>query len=100
MTKRAILDMGLASIEKVLNRIQTYLGRGDKPILKEKRLCGNDGIVETVEKSSDFPTLPTMPWKSLRLSHIPTKSAVTSLDRFLKSKSKNPAPSRGEASRF
>jgi hypothetical protein len=36
MTKRAILDMGLTSIERVLNHIQTYFGSGDKPHLKRK----------------------------------------------------------------
>jgi len=42
----------------------------------QKKLCGNDVIVESMEKSYDFTTLPTMTWKSLRLSHIPTKPAA------------------------
>jgi hypothetical protein len=77
MTNRAILDMGLASIERASTTFKPTPVGETGPILKQKRLCGNDGIVESMEKSSDFPTLPTMPWKSLRLSHIPTKSAVT-----------------------
>jgi hypothetical protein len=59
----------------------TSVGRG-KPRLKQKTLCGNDGIVESVEKPSDFPTLPTMPWIPLRGTHIPTKSTVTFGYRF------------------
>jgi hypothetical protein len=89
---------GLASIERGLNRIQPTSVGETSPILKEKRLCGNDGIVESMEKSFDAlssmqePTRlfhtshnalekPTAQ-KSLRLSHIPTKSAVTFLGRF------------------
>ncbi len=72
----------------------TSVGRG-KPILNKtlrERLCGNDGLVGSVEKSpvtsrrERFRRLshtshkalekPTAE-KSLRLSHIPTKAAVT-----------------------
>jgi hypothetical protein len=69
--------MGLASIDRVHNRIQPTSVGETSPILKEKKLYGNDGIVESMEKSldalssmegpADFSTLPTMPWKSLRL---------------------------------
>jgi hypothetical protein len=42
---------------------------------------GNDAIVESVEKSYDFPTLPTMAWMPLRGIHIPTKPTAILLDR-------------------
>ena len=42
----------------------------------EQGLRGNDAIVESMEKSYDFPTLPTMAWIPLRGIHIPTKPAA------------------------
>jgi len=42
----------------------------------ERKLCGNDVIVGSMEKSSDFPTLSTMTWMPLRGIHIPTKLAT------------------------
>jgi hypothetical protein len=90
MTKRAILDIEAClrpdGSQTPFN--PTSVG-GGKPILTKtlKDLCGNDGIVESMEKSSDFPTLLTMPWIPLRGTHIPTKTAVTFCIDF-KSKSK------------
>ena len=47
----------------------------------EQGLRGNDAIVESMEKSCDFPTLPTMAWIPLRGIHIPTKPTAILLDR-------------------
>jgi hypothetical protein len=93
MTKRAILDMGLASVERGLNRIQPTSVGGDKPHLTKKRNFVEMTALwkawkslsthfQDMEEPADFSTLPTMPWKSLRLFHIPTKSTVTFGDRF------------------
>jgi len=55
----------------------------------KKKLCGNAVIVESMEKSHDFPTLPTMTWKSLRLSHIPTKTTTVFIYLLKTQKPKN-----------
>ena len=47
----------------------------------QKKVPGNDAIVESMEKSCDFPTLPTMAWIPLRGIHIPTKPTAIPLDR-------------------
>jgi len=52
--------------------------------IPQKKLCGNAVIVESMEKSYDFTTLPTMTWKSLRLSHIPTKPTSNFLNLSIK----------------
>ncbi len=44
-------------------------------------LRGNDAIVESMEKSYDFATLPTMAWIPLRGIHIPTKPTAALLHR-------------------
>jgi hypothetical protein len=44
--------------------------------ISPQMLCGNAAMVDSMEKSHDFPTLPTMTWIPLRGTHIPTKPAT------------------------
>ena len=55
--------------------------RGVRSSFSELGLRGNDAIVESMEKSCDFPTLPTMAWIPLRGIHIPTKPTAIFFDR-------------------
>jgi hypothetical protein len=55
--------------------------RGFGSGFSEQGLRGNDAIVESMEKSYDFPTLPTMAWIPLRGIHIPTKPTAILFDR-------------------
>ena len=63
--------------------------RGFESGSSEQRLRGNDAIVESMEKSYDFPTLPTMAWIPLRGIHIPTKPTSILLYHSQTSKTRN-----------
>jgi hypothetical protein len=64
-------------------------GQPAAPSKPQPESRGKDGPVEAVENQNQFPTAPTVPWKSLKAG-IPTFSTAPTTSPILQTKNRKP----------